>query len=159
MPESREPTTEQAALVVSQAHWLAERYEANAEGFLTRAGIFLGLLGVEAAVIAPAQAALWSRLVALGLLVAPGTLLLMVFRRYEVAYPSHEELASAILGTAHPTWLIVEQTLKVFDPARSLTAQLKAEAERRYFWCTWGLYVLIGVQPLVAIALVIGVWS
>ena len=36
MPDPREPTTEQAALLVAQAHWLAERYEANSEGFLTR---------------------------------------------------------------------------------------------------------------------------
>ena len=158
MPDPREPTTEQAALLVAQAHWLAERYEANSEGFLTRAGIFLGLLGVEAAVIAPAQAAVWSRITALALLIVPCGLLLAVFRRTVLRYPSHEELVTALLGSSHPTWLVVEQTLKVLDPDLSLTGQLKAEAERRQFWCTRGLYVLIGVQPLVAAALAIGVW-
>lgn len=154
-----DPSAEEAALLVAQSHWLAERYEANSEGFLARAGIFLGLLGVEAAVIAPSQAAPWARLLALVLLLPPGLLLLAVFRRQDVAYPSHEELASAVIGGAHPTWLVVEQTLKILDPERSLTAQLKKEAERRYFWCTWGIYVLIGVQPAVVLSLAIGVWS
>ena len=93
------------------------------------------------------------------MLVVPGPLLLAVFRRCDVAYPSHEELASAMIGGDHPTWLVLQQSLKVFDPERSLTAQLEAEAERRYFWCTWGLAALIGVQPLVAVVLAIGVWS
>ena len=158
MPDPREPTTEQAALLVAQAHWLAERYEANSEGFLTRAGIFLGLLGVEAAVIAPAGAMLWAKVTALVLLAVPGVLLMAVFRRVVTEYPSHEELVTTLLGSSHPTWLVVEQTLKVLDPDLSLTGQLKAEAERRQFWCTRGLYVLIGVQPLVAAALAIGVW-
>jgi hypothetical protein len=89
-----EPTTEQAALLVTQAHWLAERYEANSEGFLTRAGIFLGLLGVEGAVIAPA--ALWAKVAALALLAVPAVLLLVVFRKTAIEYPSHTELVAGV---------------------------------------------------------------
>lgn len=157
MPSPHEPTTEQAALLVTQAHWLAERYEANAEGFLTRAGILLGLIGVEAAVIAPAPTVLWVRVGCLALLLPPGALLMMVFRRRVVLYPSHTELVTAVLGTSHPTWLVLEQTLKVLDPDSSLTAQLKADSERRSYWWTRGFYVLMGVQPIIAFVLALGV--
>ncbi|MFN8170633.1 MAG: hypothetical protein U0R65_02060 [Candidatus Nanopelagicales bacterium] len=158
MPDPREPTTS-VALLVAQAHWLAERYEANSEGFLTRAGIFLGLLGVEAAVIAPAGAMMWAKVTALVLLAVPGVLLMAVFRRVVTEYPSHEELVTAVFGTNHPTWLVLEQTLKLFDPAESLTAQLKAEADRRGYWWVRGSYALIGVQPLVLTVLVRGAWT
>jgi hypothetical protein len=53
---------------------------------------------------------------------------------------------------------VLEQTLKVLDPALSLTAQLKAEAERRSSWWSRGFYGLIAAQPLVAVVLMIGVW-
>ncbi|MHB1165686.1 MAG: hypothetical protein ACYC90_10925 [Candidatus Nanopelagicales bacterium] len=156
MATEDEPTTEQAALLVAQAHWLTERYEANSEGYLNRAGIFLGLTGVEAAVIAPAEVPTWARLVALALLLLPSVPLLMVFRRAVILYPSHADLASAVLSGRDPTWLVIDQALKVLDPEASLAAQLGAEADRRGFWCGLGLYALMVVQPLIAATILRG---
>ena len=156
MPEYREPTAEQVALLVDQARWITERYESNAEGFMSRAGLLLGLIGVEGAVIAPAATHVTYRAIALVLLLVPSALLLVVLRPSRTLYPSHLQLVDAVLGRRHPTWLVVEQNLKVLEPELSLASQLKREAELRAAWYRLALYGLIGVQPFIVAALAIG---
>ncbi|MFM7146618.1 MAG: hypothetical protein ACKOW5_09820 [Actinomycetales bacterium] len=151
-----EPDSAQVALLVQQAQWITERHERNAEGFMNRAGMLLGLIGVEAAVVASAPIPIQPRVVALTLLTATALVFLVVLRPSRTLYPSHLQLVDAVLGGRNPTWLILEQSLKVLDPESSLASQFKAEAEQRASWHRWGLYAFMSVQPFIVVVIVIG---
>lgn len=135
--------------VLDQARWLAERYEANSDGFQNRAAIIIGSIGVELALLADRTESNSLFSIFTFLLLVPGAIAVFAMRPRRFRYPDHSQFSEAISGKRHGTWLVCEQLLKQFSPEENLITQIKRESESRGYAVIAAFIGFVIVQAII----------
>lgn len=140
------------------ARFLVERHERIGEGLSARAGVMLGLTGVQFAVLTGVGGALpWAWIVLVDLLLlaaAVGFTWCLAARPLRM--PTAEDLRTSVINGTDGTMVALEQLIGVRNKDHCLVEQLKQDGLRRAPGLVWGTRSFLAAQ----VALVAGLlWS
>jgi len=151
---------EDVKALIEHMQWRIEREEIASSDIMTRAGVLLGMTGVELAFISTgpyARAPIASMAIfTIVILVVTGITLVAACLPKDIDLGASQTLADVVRGEGVALYAIGEQLLKVFNPEeRPLDQQRKITAERsRWLIRSYALFIL--AQIGLAILLIVG---